>query len=597
MSSSWFNYNFNRNAPPSNEEVKFNLKAYNSVFLPDHKNLEDGDKIILHSSVLERLMTRYSESLPSPVIFEVRNTAMDKISHCGVLEFTAPEPAAFFPRWMMDNMLLNDGDTVILRLKELPRATRIKMQPYSHDFNKLANPRATLELALRRFTALTADDCITIRSGPSTYNLRVVSVEPSKSTPPAVCVIETNVAVEFDTPLGRMPTEDVINDLEPAQPVKDRVRPDGSVFYRFKPSGGGQAVQFTLKATQGDPDIYVHTQTKPSPADFMWSGTGAHAEVDTISIQPTDKNYTDSWYFICVHGYKEEAFFELTAAEVAPSDEKDSMSGVGQSVGRLQDSTHPDAKKCNNCRALVPPAAYQMHTLQCERMNYFCEDCNGVVKKAVRSQHAHCPECKAVMAPEQISKHVDLTHKQQKCKACGLSVMPDRMAAHRANDCRKRLVQCKYCKEQMESELLTEHQNHCGSQTTNCEICGKAVPVKRLINHKAAEHGLNPCLPPGASRISGAPLGYRPATDLIERPLPPQALDDGEDPDLQAALLLSQGIDVPLQPQRPQAPQPSGGSSVRAPPSSTQQTCSYCAAQLRDYDALLVHLQTCLNAP
>jgi hypothetical protein len=43
---------------------------------------------------------RFPNALPHPVIFEVKNTKFDKVSHCGVLEFSAPRKAAFMPQWV-----------------------------------------------------------------------------------------------------------------------------------------------------------------------------------------------------------------------------------------------------------------------------------------------------------------------------------------------------------------------------------------------------------------------------------------------------------------------------------------------------------------
>ncbi|CAL5326153.1 unnamed protein product [Camellia sinensis] len=46
------------------------------------------------------------------MLFELRNAATERISHCGVLEFIAEEGMIYMPYWMMENLLLQEGDIV-----------------------------------------------------------------------------------------------------------------------------------------------------------------------------------------------------------------------------------------------------------------------------------------------------------------------------------------------------------------------------------------------------------------------------------------------------------------------------------------------------
>ncbi len=81
--------------------------------------------------------------MPSPLIFEVMNKKFGKTSHVGVLEFAAPKRAAYLPKWMMENLVLTDGDTIQLRLRELPKAAKVTFQPRLYKFTKLPDPVAT----------------------------------------------------------------------------------------------------------------------------------------------------------------------------------------------------------------------------------------------------------------------------------------------------------------------------------------------------------------------------------------------------------------------------------------------------------------------
>ncbi|KAH7542429.1 hypothetical protein FEM48_Zijuj02G0072600 [Ziziphus jujuba var. spinosa] len=72
-------------------------------------HLEKGDKIIMPTSALQRLAFSVVEY---PMLFELNNLAAGRVTHCGVLEFVADEGVIYKPSWMMENMLLNEGDTV-----------------------------------------------------------------------------------------------------------------------------------------------------------------------------------------------------------------------------------------------------------------------------------------------------------------------------------------------------------------------------------------------------------------------------------------------------------------------------------------------------
>jgi len=195
---------------PRGGATNFKMQAYGVVFLGKTGSVEEGDKIFLHQSVLDSLMMRFGEGmLPHPLIFEIRNVKFGRVSHCGVLEFSAPKHGAFLPKWMMDNLLLEDGSEVEIRLKDLPKASKILFQPMKYEFGKLPTPRQTLEHALTKFTALTQGDTILIRHGTKDYHLLVKEVTPSVVRPPAVCVVDTSVSVGNRT--AHMPTIHILH--------------------------------------------------------------------------------------------------------------------------------------------------------------------------------------------------------------------------------------------------------------------------------------------------------------------------------------------------------------------------------------------------
>ena len=90
--------------------------------------LAGGDKIILHNSVLDDIMRKFGRlKTPHPLIFtvSVNDSKNKRISHCGVLEFSAPERKAYFPRWMIENLFLEEGTRCTFKLKRLPKGQKV----------------------------------------------------------------------------------------------------------------------------------------------------------------------------------------------------------------------------------------------------------------------------------------------------------------------------------------------------------------------------------------------------------------------------------------------------------------------------------------
>jgi len=51
-----------------------------------------------------------------PMLFEIRNLSIGKVSHCGVMEFTAEEGKCYMPYWMMNNLVLQEGSVYFIYL-------------------------------------------------------------------------------------------------------------------------------------------------------------------------------------------------------------------------------------------------------------------------------------------------------------------------------------------------------------------------------------------------------------------------------------------------------------------------------------------------
>jgi len=163
---------------------------------PEH---EDGGKIILPPSALGRIAHL---NLEYPLLFKLTNPEFaQRVTHCGVLEFTAPEGNAFVPFWMMQNIQLKEFNFVHVHTRTLPRATFIKLQPQSESFLDISNPKAVLEKTLRKYSAMTIGDTILFKYNNKEYMLQVLEIKPDTLSK-AVSIVEADVNVDFAPPPG-----------------------------------------------------------------------------------------------------------------------------------------------------------------------------------------------------------------------------------------------------------------------------------------------------------------------------------------------------------------------------------------------------------
>ncbi|KAB1206412.1 hypothetical protein CJ030_MR7G027612 [Morella rubra] len=154
-------------------------------------------------SALDRLA---SLQIEYPMLFELTNPAAERVTHCGVLEFVADEGLIYLPYWMMENMLLQEGDIVQVKNASLAKGTYVKLQPHTKDFLDISNPKATtftsmfigrLETSLRSYSCLTTGDTIMVAYNNKKYYIDIIETKPSY----AVSIIETDCEVDFVPPL------------------------------------------------------------------------------------------------------------------------------------------------------------------------------------------------------------------------------------------------------------------------------------------------------------------------------------------------------------------------------------------------------------
>lgn len=79
----------------------------------------------------------------------------------------------------MRQLNLHEGELAMIEYKSLPSATYAKFKPMSTDFLNISNPRAMLEVELRKFSCLTKGDTIAVEVCVSTNLAYLTSVQIS----------------------------------------------------------------------------------------------------------------------------------------------------------------------------------------------------------------------------------------------------------------------------------------------------------------------------------------------------------------------------------------------------------------------------------
>uniref|UniRef100_A0A2P2LDP4 Ubiquitin fusion degradation protein 1 homolog n=1 Tax=Rhizophora mucronata TaxID=61149 RepID=A0A2P2LDP4_RHIMU len=197
-------------------------RCYPASFI-EKPQIESGDKIIMPPSALDRLASLH---IDYPMLFELWNDAGERISHCGVLEFVAEEGMIYMPYWMMENLLLQEGDMVRVKNVTLPKGTYVKLQPHTKDFLDISNPKAILETTLRNYSCLTTGDSIMVAYNNKKYYIDIVETKPSN----AISIIETDCEVDFAPPLDYKEPEKLAAPIPSMEEVPAETEPKFSPF-------------------------------------------------------------------------------------------------------------------------------------------------------------------------------------------------------------------------------------------------------------------------------------------------------------------------------------------------------------------------------
>ncbi|CAO4374174.1 Protein CBR-UFD-1 [Caenorhabditis briggsae] len=251
--------------------------VYGAVFLPNATQtkiaeINYGGKILLPTSALDLLLRM---NIQYPMLFKLTNMAAQRITHCGVLEFSAPEGQAILPHWMMQQLGLSDGDTIRVESATVPKATFAKLKPMSLEFLNITNPKAFLEVELRKYACLTKGDRIPTSYAGQTLEFSIVDVKPANS----VCIIECDVNLDFDAPEGYVEEP---RQVAPAVNVKPPPPPASAFVGVGKPLGGAAT---TATSVFGGAGRRLDGKKKPTSSVSLCSeGTTGASTSDAAAV-------------------------------------------------------------------------------------------------------------------------------------------------------------------------------------------------------------------------------------------------------------------------------------------------------------------------
>ena len=167
-----------------------------SMAMVNKNNYNEGDKIILPMAEFSLLQP---DETGGPICLKIKNPKHDGFIHVGVLEFSTVEGNCHLPHWLMFQLLLDEGDPVeVSRVSNVSSAEFVKMRPQTQEFLQLTDPKAVLEVALRKFTYLTVNSWICIRYCDNDYFLDVIELRPGD----VACVLDTDCILEFENSEG-----------------------------------------------------------------------------------------------------------------------------------------------------------------------------------------------------------------------------------------------------------------------------------------------------------------------------------------------------------------------------------------------------------
>jgi hypothetical protein len=347
------------------------------------QQFELGGKIILPASVLEHFLMADTEdrAVAGPMFKRARaeissdGVYMFELSvdgrrcYAGVEQFDAAPGHIIVPHWMSSFLLDPSSEKSIVEVRrvQLPKAQHLLLRPHSDDiFNAGQAQRELLEHLLSTFTVLYQGQILHLVYAGRKLVLDVVRAFPA----PAVCVVNTDVSVDFDlsgTP-GAAAAAAAASSARPAASASAAAGAAGAAAS----ATGGSVLGGMVDAEGGD---VCPTCRRPVPA----------AQMAMHSLRCARLNWYCDLCKVVV-----EANRRAEHEREAHTDEPCPLCGNKFPSFKLEAHLKDCPMRpqlCTYCSAPIPFAEYADHHARCGTKTTECSRCGQIVMRRLLSEH------------------------------------------------------------------------------------------------------------------------------------------------------------------------------------------------------------------
>ncbi|ETP02374.1 hypothetical protein F441_20537 [Phytophthora nicotianae CJ01A1] len=482
-------------------------------------HLEFGDKIVLPPKILVDLQCL---KIPTPLIFMVRAAGQDNqpegdlaisSQYCSVQEFSSPDGQVFVPYWLMQNLGVREGGSVVVTsVVSLPRGAYCRLQPETTSFLDLAaeiGPKLLMETALRRYSVLSTGSTIVIEYGSVRYNVRVVELKPA----PVVSLCgDVDLETDFMPP-------------EKADPKRPSTAQPTTLSKSTSESSPSMPIIKTTVAPNNAPITLIGHGRRLRDGGYMEICTDkaasskekAHRKLPMGSLQRAQQNVresktvpTEAVAAMATANDSPELAARLRSAQRAFSTTGYTLGTATTAVGgksanidspisnvvvnqvlHSDSSGSPSVTKCNLCLANVTMINMELHTLRCAKNpayhKFECSTCQEKILRIHESRHHHCPDCSVLcdnnetLADHQRNEHTA----SSKCSLCHAFFTRAELQNHLDNrQCAHALMPCSLCGLAFKKLEITQHTHMCSSRTKRCDECKSYVKITDLDTHE-----------------------------------------------------------------------------------------------------------------
>lgn len=297
--------------------LSISLPCYSAAFAQKTNLSDNSNTMSLPPSVLAKIV---DNKLALPLTF--RLTYGDKVTHLGVLDFTAPENTAYLPYTAMSNINLEEGAVVQMDTVKLKKGSFAKLQPIALDWLQIPEEdrKLLLEKVLPNYQSLTIGDKIKVKKDQKQYDFIVLDLQPDI----AVDIINCDLVVDVDEPVQG----DLYQHLELTldSPIKISISAGEYMYYYYSVDSSYSNIKISFTVFSGSPKLYVSAQRRfPTKHTFKWIPQTTENNIDgsktqSIQLNHRDPDFVVGKYFIGIYAEEENCEYELRIIDLSSTE-------------------------------------------------------------------------------------------------------------------------------------------------------------------------------------------------------------------------------------------------------------------------------------